>query len=126
MGTVDDRVGALEVRGGEHAVMLDGLREGIASLDRRIGSLEARMDERFTALESRMDQRFALVDQRFLMMDQHWEQRFAKMDDRFAAMEGRFITLDARMERRSLWTIGVQMTTFVTLMAAFVAAFIAR
>jgi hypothetical protein len=108
VGTVDDRVGALEVRVGEHVVMLDGLREGMASLDRRIGSLEARMDQRFTALESRMD------------------QQFAKVDDRLAAMDGRFVALDARLERQFQGTLGVQMTTFVALMTVFVAAFIAR
>jgi hypothetical protein len=56
--TVDERVTALEVRAGEQTVMTEGLREAVASLDRRIASLETRMDARFLA----MDNRFTALD----------------------------------------------------------------
>jgi uncharacterized coiled-coil protein SlyX len=122
VGTTEDRVASLERRAGEQHVMLDGLREAISGLDRRMASLEARMDQRFTALQAGLDQRFAAIDQRFTAID----HRFVAIDQRFVAIDQRFAALDGKISRQFLWMLGVQMTMFATLVATLLAAFLTQ
>jgi hypothetical protein len=90
VGTVEERVAFVEGRVGEHARMIDGIRQAIVSL------------------EHRMDQRFSAVDQRFTSID----QRFADMDRRFTDMDRRLTVLDEKLSRQFLWLVGIQMSTF--------------
>lgn len=59
------------------------------------------------------------LDQRVLALE-------GRMDQRFAAVDRRFTELDAKISRQFQCVIGVQMTTFVAIVATILAAFFAR
>lgn len=69
--------------------MLDGFREVLASLERRLDSFELRVDRRFET-----------VDQRFLAIDQ------------------KFDSLDAKVSRQFLWLCGLHVTTLVAIVVS--------
>lgn len=95
----------------EFSQVLDVIQNGIATLNERFTVVE----QRITGLEQRMDQRFAAID-----------QRFAAIDQRFVGVDQRLLGLDDRMSRQFYWIVGVQVTTFVATIAAFITALLAR
>ena len=62
------------------------------------------------SLERRMDQRFAAVD-----------QRFAAIDQRFAGIDQRLNVLDDKLSRYFTWLVGLQVTTLVAVVGALIA-----
>ena len=113
MATLEERVAFLEGRVVEHSHTLDGIRDAIVHL-------EERMDRRFELLEQRftaIDQRFVSIDQRFASID----RRFASIDQRLAGLDQRIDHLDAKVSHQFMWTIGVQVTTLVAIVATLVA-----
>lgn len=107
---VEERVAYLEGRVEEQTHMINGIREAIVHL------------------EERMDRRFEGVERRFEGID----TRFAGIDRRFEALESRIDALDRKLDRRTdaldeklsshfVWLVGVQVTTFVAIVAAVLA-----
>jgi uncharacterized coiled-coil protein SlyX len=84
------------------------------SLEERVAYLEGQVNEQSHALlevrdtvrhlERRLESRFDAVEQRI-------EARFTSMDHRVAALED-------KVSRQFVWLIGVQVTTFVAIVAA--------
>jgi hypothetical protein len=87
-----ERVAYLEGRVEEHSKSVDGVREALVSL-------EARVDARFEAVD----------------------RRFETVDRRFDGVERRIDALGQKMGRQFVWTVGVQVTLFVGLLAALLA-----
>ena len=96
MGTVEERVAAVEGRVGEQSVMMEAIRQSID-----------RLDQRLTAMDSRIDQRFAQIDQRF------------------AAIDSRFVALDEKMSRQFQFLVGIQVTMFLALAGTMISGFFA-
>ena len=88
----EERVALLEGQVGEQGHMIESIREGLFSLDRRMDQLERRMDQRFEAI----DRRFEAVDRR---------------------LDG----LDGKMSRQFMWLVGMHVTTLVAIIAALLA-----
>jgi chromosome segregation ATPase len=113
MTAIEERVAFLEGRVNEQSQQIEGIREAIVSLERR-------MDARFEAI----DRRFEVIDRRFEAIDRRFEaidRRFEAIDRRFEAIEQRFTLLDAKIDNRFLWLVGTQVTTLVAIVAALVA-----
>lgn len=96
MSTLEERVAYLEGRVEEHARNVDGVREAL-------GSLERRMDARFESVEHRI----GLLD--------------AKIDGVRAALDAKIDALDARMHRNFVWLVGIQVTTLMAIVGALLA-----
>ena len=58
MGSVEERVTAVETRVGEQSIMMEAIRQSIDRLEQRMTAMDSRIDQRFTVLEARLDQRF--------------------------------------------------------------------
>jgi uncharacterized coiled-coil protein SlyX len=101
VATLEERVAYLEGRMVEHSRTVDGIREALAAL-------EQRMDRRF----ERVDRRFEGVDRRFDALDQRIDALDRKLDHRTAA-------LDDKMSRQFTWVVGIQVTTLMAIVAAF-------
>lgn len=72
------------------------------------------LEERVAYLEGQVsEQSHALLEVRDSV--RHLEQRLEARLDR---MEARFGTLEDRVSRQFVWTVGVQVTTFVAIVAA--------
>jgi len=110
VGTVEERVAAVEGRVGEQSVMMEAIRQSID-----------RLDQRLTAMDSRIDQRFTAIDQRFAQID----QRFTQIDQRFAAIDSRFVALDDKMSRQFQFLVGIQVTMFLALAGTMISGFFA-
>ena len=117
MGTIEERVAAVEARVGEQSLMMNAIRESVDRLDQRVTALDSRVDQRFTALEARIDYRFtaleARLDQRFSAI----EKRFGLIDQRFLSLDTRFGTLDTKMSCQFQFLVGVQITMFLGIAA---------
>jgi uncharacterized coiled-coil protein SlyX len=117
VGTIDERVAAVEARVGEQSVTMDAIRQSVDRLDQRVTALDGRVDQRFTALEARIDHRFtaleAHLDQRFSAID----QRFGLIDQRFLSLDARFGALDVKMSRQFQFLVGIQITMFLVIAA---------
>jgi hypothetical protein len=59
------------------------------------------------SLEQRMDRRFEALEYRLTALDQKVDQRTD--------------TLEAKISRQFIWLVGIQVTTFVAIVAAIVA-----
>ncbi len=104
MATVEERLAYLEGKVEEHSRGMDDVLQGLAHLDQRLMHLEEGMGRRFEA----MDRRFDVLD--------------TKIDQRTDA-------LDQKISRQFVWLVSMQLTTLVTMIAAFatlVAAIIDR
>jgi len=62
-------------------------------------------------LEQRMESRFERIEARFDTFEQRFEARFASVDRRIDGLED-------KVSRQFVWTVGVQVTTFVGIVAA--------
>ena len=100
MPTFEERLAYLEGRVEEHARNVDGIRDALVSLERRV-------DARFDGLERRVDARLDGVERRFNVMD-------VKIDLTRDA-------LDQKMSRHFLWLVGIQVTTLVAILGALLA-----
>lgn len=122
--TVEERLNLAEHQVAENARGIEGLREAVVDLGRR-------MDRGFEAIERRfeaIDQRFESVDQRFEAVDQRFEavdRRFEAMERRFDRMEQgfeqRLDRLDQQMSRQFFWVVGIQITTVLAMTGAIAA-----
>jgi uncharacterized coiled-coil protein SlyX len=112
MTAIEERVAFLEGRVNEQSQRIDGIREAVASLERRMDAGFEAIDRRFEAI----DRRFEAIDRRFETID----RRFEAIDRRFEAIEQRFVSLDAKLDTRFLWLVGIQATTLVAIVAALV------
>jgi uncharacterized coiled-coil protein SlyX len=97
MQSLEERVAYLEGQVSEQSHALLEVRDTVRHVERRLES-------RFDAVEQRMEARFDAVEQRI-------EARHASMDHRVAALED-------KVSRQFVWLIGVQVTTFVAIVAA--------
>ena len=95
MATFADRVARAEARLQEQVGVTDGLRDAVASLDKRVDSLDQRIERRFEAID----------------------RRFEAIDRRFEAVDRRFEALDAKISRQFLWLVGIQLTTLTAIVA---------
>ena len=114
MGTVEERVAAVDARVGEQSVMLEAVRQSVDRLDQRMIAMDSRIGQRFTALEARLDQRFTAIDQRLVVIDQ-----------RFAAIDGCFVALDTKISRQFQFLVGIQVTMFLALAGTMISGFFA-
>jgi hypothetical protein len=128
VGTVDERVAAVEARIGEQSVMMEAIRQSIDHLDRRLIAIDGRIDQRFTAvdqrfsaLESRLDERFSAIDRRFSAID----QRFTTIDQRLAGIDGRFVALGGDMSGLLRWVVGIQVTILVAIIGGMLSTIFA-
>jgi septal ring factor EnvC (AmiA/AmiB activator) len=106
VASLDKRVATLESAVVEHSRTIDGIRDAIVSLERRL-------DCRFADI----DRRFAEIDRRLETID----RRFEAIDRRFEAMDDRLFALDMKASRQFMWVVGIQMTTLAAIVAALVA-----
>ena len=96
MAAIEERVAYLEGRVEEHGQMINGVREAVSSLERR------------------MDARFEAID-----------RRFEAIDRRFEAIDLRLDAMDGKISRQFVWLVGIQVMTLaavVTSLAAMLAA----
>ena len=129
MATLEERVGLMEGRVGEHSRTLDAFKAAVVHL-------QERMDQRFEQIDQRFEQigrRFEQIDRRLLALEQRFDQRFAGLDQRLNALDDKIDrgtgALDAKISRQFLWLAGVQVTTLAAIVAAFatmMAAFVGR
>jgi chromosome segregation ATPase len=113
MTAVEERLAFLEGRVTEHAQQIEGIREAIVSLERRLDARFEAIDRRFEAI----DRRFEAIDRRFEVID----RRFEVIDRRLEAIDQKFTLLDGKIDNRFLWLVGTQVTTLVAIAAALVA-----
>jgi hypothetical protein len=82
-----------------------------------------------SGMERRMDQRFEAIDRRFVEVAQQMTERFDAADARleafrhetglrFTAQDQRMTAIEDRISRQTAWLVGVQLTTFVAIVAA--------
>jgi uncharacterized coiled-coil protein SlyX len=95
--TIEKRVAHLEGQVSEQSHALPELRDAVRHL-------EQRMEARFDAFDQRMEARFAASEQR--------------TDARLVGVERRIDSLEDKVSRQFVWTVGVQVTTFVAIVAA--------
>jgi len=91
--TIEERVAFLEGQVSEQPHALPELRDSVRQLEQGMRHLEQRMEARFDSFEQRIDARLAGVDRR---------------------IDG----LEDKVSRQFVWTVGVQVTTFVAIVAA--------
>ena len=111
MTAIEERVAFLEGRVNEQSQRIDGIREAVASLERR-------MDAGFEAI----DRRFEAIDRRFEAID----RRFETIDRRFEAIDHRFDALEAKLSKQFYWLVGGQVTVLVSVIAVLVGALFLR
>ncbi len=115
--TVEERLTLVEHQVAENARGIEGLREAVVELGRRLDRGFEAVDRRFEAI----DHRFEVIDRRFETMD----RRFEAMDRRFEAMEQRFDqrleTIDQKLSRQFFWVVGIQITTVLAMTGAIAA-----
>ena len=103
MPTFDERLAYLEGRVEEHSRNVDGIRDALVSLERRVDARLDGVDRRLDAVDRRLDG----VERRFNVMD-------VKIDLTRDA-------LDQKMSRHFLWLVGIQVTTLVAILGALLA-----
>jgi uncharacterized coiled-coil protein SlyX len=130
---MEERVASLEGRMHAQERRIDDVRDAIAGLESRIGSLEASMDARLTNLEARMDARFVGLEQRMTSLEGRMDPRFVGLEQRITSLEvrmdARFASLEQEGRRQFRWLAGTQVTTLgamLAVMAGIVAAFAGR
>lgn len=96
MATLEERVAFLEGKLDEHSHMVNGVRDALVSLERR-------MDRRFEAI----DRRFETIERRLAGLDQKLDRGLAEIEH--------------KLDRRFGWLVGIQLTTLVAIVAALLA-----
>lgn len=112
MATVDKRIAIIETKVDEHSRSLDGVREAIAALDRRMDGRFESIDRRFENLERRLD-----------VLDQKLDQR---TDGLQRDIHHRADALDQKLSTHVRWVLGTQVTILVAIMATLAAALVVR
>ena len=97
---MEKRVTTLEVR-------MDQTAQSIDRLDRSITDLRVDMDKKFIHAEEKIDKRFIHFEERIDKRFIHFEE---KMDKKFARIED-------IIDRKFSWSIGIQITTLLAMMA---------
>ncbi|HTJ95613.1 MAG TPA: hypothetical protein VL424_21160 [Pararobbsia sp.] len=72
---------------------LEGVKYGIATLDKRVDRLEHRVDKGFEAV----DRRFEAVDKRFDAVDKRFDKFKQDVDKRFDVVDKRFDSIDCKL-----------------------------
>lgn len=96
MAGAAERIATLEGRVQEHS-------QTMSSMQASILHGEQRLDARFSQFESRIESRFDAVERRFERVD-------ARLD-----------RLEDRMSRQFVWTIGILISMFATIVGGFAA-----
>ncbi len=94
--TVEERLNLAEHQVAENARGIEGLREAVVDLGRR-------MDRGFEAV----DRRFETMERRFEAMEQRVDQRLDRLDE--------------KMSRQFFWVVGIQITTVLAMTGAIAA-----
>ena len=94
--TVEERLNLAEHQVAENARGIEGLREAVVDLGRR-------MDRGFEAV----DRRFETMERRFEAMEQRVDQRLDRLDE--------------KMSRQFFWGVGIQITTVLAMTGAIAA-----
>ena len=119
MPTIEERVAYLEGQVSEQSHALLEVRDAVRHLEQRMetrfDTFEQRMDAKYSSLEQRMDAKHSSLEQRMDARLDAFEQR---VDVRFAGVDRRIGGLEDKMSRQFVWTVGVQVTTFVAIVAA--------
>ena len=108
MPTIEERVAFLEGQVSEQSHVLLELRDSVRHL-------EHRLEARFDSFEQRMEATHASLEHRIEARLDSFEQR---VDARFTGVDRRIDGLEDKMSRQFVWTVGVQVTTFVAIVAA--------
>ena len=103
MRDVNDRVMYLERRMEDHATLMADIRSEMAAL-------RVAVDGGFTRLDQKFDDGFARLDQKF-------DSGFARLDQKF---DDGFARLDQKVDRHFMWLVGIMLTAFTAVIAAFV------
>ena len=104
MPTIEERVAYLEGQVSEQSHALPELRDSVRLLEQGMRHLEQRMEAKHASLEHRIEARLDTFELR--------------VDARFAGVDRRIDGLEDKMSRQFVWTVGVQVTTFVAIVAA--------
>lgn len=104
MPTLEERVAFLEGQVSEQS-------HGLVEVRDALRHLEQRLEARFDAFDKRMEARFEASDKRIETLEQRTEVRHDSLGRRIEALED-------KMSRQFVWTVGVQVTTFVAIVAA--------
>ena len=115
MPTIEERVAFLEGQVSEQSHALPELRDSVRLLEQGMRHLEQRMEARFDSFEQRMEAKHASLEHRIEARLDTFELR---VDARFAGVDRRIDGLEDKMSRQFVWTVGVQVTTFVAIVAA--------
>lgn len=108
---VEERLAYLEGRVGEQSQMINGIREALTSLEQRMDRRLEAVEQRFTSLEDKLDRRFEVLERTV-------DERLTALDRK---LDARTDALDAKLAGQFLWLVGVQVTTFVAIVAAVLA-----
>jgi chromosome segregation ATPase len=128
-GSIRDAMSGMERRMDQR---FDAIDRRFEAIDRRFEAIDRRfeaIDQRFLELEQKMDRRFEAVDRRFLEVEQQMTERFNAADARleafrhetalrFTAQDQRMTAIEDRISRQTAWLVGIQLTTFVAIVAA--------
>lgn len=82
--------------------LIQEMRHGFATMEKRFEALQAQMDKRFEAIDNRFEAMQVQLDKRFeamqVQMDRRFEAMQLQMDKRFEAVERRFDDVNKRFD----------------------------
>jgi uncharacterized coiled-coil protein SlyX len=108
---MEKRVTTLEVR-------MDQTAQSIDRLDRSITDLRVDMDKRFIHAEEKIDKRFIhfeeKIDKRFIHFEERIDKRFIHFEEK---IDKKFARIEDIIDRKFSWSIGIQITTLLAMMA---------
>lgn len=114
MRDVNDRVQYLERRMEDHAALMADIRSEMAALRVAVDGGFTRLDEKIDGGFARLDRKF---DDGFVRLDQKFDDRFVRLDQKF---DGGFARLDQKTDRHFMWLVGIVLTAFTAVFAAFI------
>ncbi len=90
------------------------------AVEERVARLEGRLDEHGKIFDqinyklSAIENRFNSIDNRFNAID----NRFNAIDIKFTAVDNRFAEISQKIDSNFRWTLGIIITTWITVVAA--------
>ena len=113
MPTVEERIASLEARADVVVDLRTSIGEFRQEMTRAFGQVRQQFEQ--------VHQQFGQVHQRFEQIDKQFEQvdrRFELVDKRIDRLEQQYDRLDERGHRQFTWTVGIQVTVMLAVMAA--------